>query len=527
MLKINTFLSISLFILLTGCSQKQKKNAAEARAAQNVAKPQTNTSVSSDETSQIDPFDNALLGFKNDSALMNASVGLLVIDDLTQKEVASINPDLSLVPASTLKLFTTAAALEILSSKRHFYTYIEYDGEIEDDHILNGNIYIRGGGDPALGSKYFNEHYDDFIEKWCLAIIKAGIDTINGAVIADAQIFDEDFVPETWSWGELGDYYSTAASGLSVYDNVFDLTFNPSNYGIFKSTPTNTEPYIPDLFFENKIRINSREKTNLYLVGAPYSFWRVITGYMRRKKTEYTITATIPDPPYQVAFELERKLLRHPKCKGITKPATTLRRLRHENDTLYQKIKQNKRTLITKTVSPSVGSIVYYTNRRSKNLFAEHLLKHIGRVKKNNRNHDEAIKALVDFCEHSAGIDISGMHLFDGSGISRYNAVTARQLVTILDFMKHRSPNYAVFFSSLPVSGQSGTLRYFCRGTAAEGKIHAKSGSMSRVRSYAGYINTNNDNQLIFAITVNNFNCTMTEMRHKIEDLMTAFVTYK
>ena len=117
--------------------------------------------------------------------------------------------------------------------------------------------------------------------------------------------------------------------------------------------------------------------------------------------------------------------------------------------------------------------------------------------------------------------------MFDGSGISRYNSLTMKQLVWMLRFMKSNSSYSKIFFNSLAVSGESGTLNSFCDGTIAAGEIHAKSGTMSRVRSYAGYVKTRSGKNLIFAFTVNNYNCKSTDMKRLIEEFMVKLVQYK
>ena len=116
-------------------------------------------------------------------------------------------------------------------------------------------------------------------------------------------------------------------------------------------------------------------------------------------------------------------------------------------------------------------------------------------------------------------MDIEGFYISDGSGLSRFNGLSAKHLVEILNYM-YKSEHKKIFMQSLPVAGKSGTLRFFGKGTVAQGKIRAKSGTMTRVKSYAGYVTTKNKSNIGFAIIVNNYNCTSSQMKKKIEGIM-------
>jgi len=216
-----------------------------------------------------------------------------------------------------------------------------------------------------------------------------------------------------------------------------------------------------------------------------------------------TLEGSIPDPPRVAAYYLQNAM----KNAGIRfgKEATTLRKLRDEQDSSYQAINAAERKTLATKSSPSVAALVDNTNLVSNNLFAETLLNHIG-IKKSGYGATEAgAQSVIKFWKDK-GVNVSGLYMFDGSGISRYNTVTAKLLVDILLLM-NKSPNKEVFFNSLAVSGQAGTLRTFCDGTSAAGNIFAKSGSMSRVLSYSGWIRTQSGKMQAYAFVVNNYNC--------------------
>lgn len=506
------FFLLATGLILFSCKNKKSETTSENTDIENIP-----------VNVELDSFLYEFEKFKNDSDLFNASISFYFLDDSVDSVIAELNPDLALVPASTMKIFTTAAALEILGGGKSFSTRVQYDGTIMGG-VLKGNIYIKGGGDPTLGSQYYGDSYGSFFNTWADNIIALGIDSIDGYIIGDATYFDEEYVPSTWSWGEIGEYYCNAACALTVFDNQYDLSFYSGRKSRTQATKSTISPYIPDFYYENKALVNGSEKLSTYILCAPYSKEMVIKGSTPSGSSTYKITGAIPDPPELVAYNLHEKLA--DKGVKISKGYTTLRNLEIENDSIYNSIIGNSRTLITTKYSPSVSSLVSLTNLRSINIFAETLISHIGIQYGNVGSSETGAKAVVKFWK-AKGIDTRGLNIFDGSGVSRYNSVSSRQLVNVIKYMKDSS-NYAeTFYNSLPVSGETGTLTGLCDSTVAHGKIHAKSGTMSRVRSYAGYVETNSGRNLIFAIIVNNYNCSNTEMKTKIEDFMVKLVEYR
>jgi D-alanyl-D-alanine carboxypeptidase/D-alanyl-D-alanine-endopeptidase (penicillin-binding protein 4) len=167
----------------------------------------------------------------------------------------------------------------------------------------------------------------------------------------------------------------------------------------------------------------------------------------------------------------------------------------------------------------SVKEIAYWTNLKSINVFAETLNSWIGYEKTGLGTTENGVKSIQDYWKGKIYTD--GLNLTDGSGLSRSNSVSARNFCSLLQYM-YFSKNQEAFLSTLPVTGQSGTLTYFCKGQCSEGKIQAKSGTMKRVKSYAGYVSTTSGKKLTFALIVNNYNCSNTTIMKKMESLMNA-----
>ncbi len=459
-----------------------------------------------------------LIKFIEDEKLKNASIGFYAIELETGKVIAEYNPDMSLIPASILKLVTTATALEVLGENFRFKTTIQYNGEIDSTGTLNGNIFIKGGGDPTLGSKLFEKNYFEpfFMDTWADSIVSFGIDSINGAIIGDASIFNKNMIPGTWIWGDIGNYYGASANGLSIYENTYKIKFKSGTSHGDTTEIVDIEPTIPNIEFDNHVWSSNINKDNAYIYGAPFNNYRYIEGSIPRNRDEFIVKGSIPDPPYLTSLDFNSVLER--REIGIGLPATTLRKLSIVKDTISRKD-------ICITYSPRLKNIIYWTNLKSNNLFAEHMLNYLGYLKYSTGDNKSGTEAVEEFWK-SKGINTSGMYINDGSGLSRYNVITTKQIVDILQYMKLKSKNYDVLNKSFPIAGKTGTLRSMCKGTPGQGKIRAKSGTMTRVKSYAGYVTAVNDKELAFAIIVNNYNGSSVALRKKIEKIFDALAMY-
>ena len=142
-----------------------------------------------------------------------------------------------LPPASVLKVVTTATALELLGAEHRFATALEYDGVIAGQ-ALKGNLYIRGSGDPTLGSSHFAPEQSNytpgqntFIPQWIEALRKQGVREITGSVISDESVFDSEGVSAKWVYEDLGSYYGAGCYGLSVFDNLYKLYLRTGSAG--------------------------------------------------------------------------------------------------------------------------------------------------------------------------------------------------------------------------------------------------------------------------------------------------------
>jgi len=196
---------------------------------------------------QKQDFKDIILDFISDSVLANSSIGFYAIDVNSGEEIAEINPDLLLSPASAMKIFTTAAALEIFEPDFTFKTKIEYSGIIQQNGILKGNIYIKGGGDPCFMSHNFNSNYynPDVFLKIVEEIKKTGIKKVDGSIVGDATYYSDNSAPSTWILADVANYYGASPWALSILDNEYKLYFKTGSEAGDSTFITNQEPKIP------------------------------------------------------------------------------------------------------------------------------------------------------------------------------------------------------------------------------------------------------------------------------------------
>ncbi len=444
-----------------------------------------------------------------DPDLKNASISFSAMDLNTKQIVSELNPNQSLVPASITKLITTATALEVLGANFQFTTSLYYNGAIDTvNKILNGNIIIKGGGDPALGSDRYEKHYGDFMNRWAIAIKLLGIDSINGKVIGDASYFN-DHIPSTWIWGDLGNYFGASPSGLSIYENSCRVEFVSGPNNGDSTYISCVKPFVPNLEIENFVISKPNSRDDAYFFGYPYQNHIQVKGAIPLNCKDFTVKASLPDPAFLASYQLTEELVKQ-GVKIAENNSTS--RLEKDVTTYKSDVK------IDAIPSPRLIELIKLTNHYSINLYAEHFMNQIGLAKYRSGDTESSTQATLEFWKKK-GIDVSGMSLNDGSGLSRFNAFSSMQLVSILAYMK-LSKNNSFFYSSLPIAGKSGTLKRIGKDTAAEGRVHAKSGNMSRVRSYAGYCTTKSNKEIAFTLIVNNFNCTQQLMKNKMEKIL-------
>lgn len=429
--------------------------------------------------------------FVNSKVLEHGNLSFYALDIDSGKVVDNYRGETALTPASVLKIVTSATALEVLGADTVLETKVLYDGKISKDGVLNGNIYIEGGGDPTLGSDGISINKEEFLKNWIEEIKKVGIKSINGNIVVLDDLFGYEGIPGKWLWEDMGTNYGQGTYGISVFDNMYTLYLNTGISGK-KPEIIKTKPNIQGLTFDNQGLVTSGGKKNLYVRGLPLENKRKIFGVVPQNKNGLTIQSDIPDPGLFLgqyfAYSLKKENI---KVNGKVKTARLT----------SQRPKNPKVIAVTK--SPPISEIVKILLSRSDNHYTEHLYQLIEKTK----NVD------IEKFWKEKGIDVHSLTMRDGSGLSRGNTISTKLLVEILLYSKDELENL------LPVAGKDGTVALFLKNTPLEGKVRVKSGSMSGIQSYAGYVEKNGKTYA-FAIVVNHWNGERSELRKKMENLL-------
>ncbi len=458
-------------------------------------------------------IDHAIQKLAGHSDMKYASLGVCLVDVATNKVIASHNPDLSVIPASTMKVITTATALSILGPDYQFKTELLYDGAIENG-VLKGNLYIKGYGDPTLGSDQLAEMggMDPILEAFANAIKEKGIKQIEGKIVGDGTHFESSVSGESWAWNDIGNYYGAGVSGLNFHENLYHLTFKLGSNLNSPPTIKSVKPTVPNLFFINELTSGEKNSgDNAYIYGAPRTYERFIRGTLPIGK-EYTIKGAIPDPAYFMAHSLHAYLREKHRIKT---PGLTTTQL--EMDRANNSPKGTNKTTIYTHQSPKLTKIVDRAVKKSVNLYCESLLKAIG-VKQSGKGTSLAgIEAIQTFWEER-GVKTDGWFMEDGSGLSPRNSITAKKLATILAKVEKDKIKFANFRSYISTAKQYGTLK----GARNPENVWMKSGSMGRVRGYSGYIKTKKGQLLAYALLANNYQGKGSTMSLRLKELLTT-----
>lgn len=438
-----------------------------------------------------------------------ATFSMLVRDLSTGRVVAAYDTLRQVTPASVLKLVTTATALELLGPDYRFGTTIEHDGTILPDGTLDGNLFIRGGGDPSLGSGHIEP--TGFLEEWLAAIKKAGIRRIKGSVIADERFFDEEGISPKWLYEDMGSYYGAGCYGISAFDNLYRLKLK--SYGVgTRPDILSTDPEIPGLQFHNHLTTQNRSTDSTLILGAPFANERYLYGAVPANRQQVVIKGDIPDPALFLATYLT-EALQEQGIQTTGKPGD-YRLLKEEKHW-----PTGKRVELVTTWSPPLSELIRVTNFASHNLFADALLKTLGRqypLKEGERiSYFSRGVEIVRRYWKERGVDTSTLWIHDGSGLAMADKISAAFLIGVLERMADND----VFVASIPKAGISGSVRNFLKKTKLEGVARLKSGSMSRVRCYAGYVDYGKKRYAV-ALFVNNHALTSSQINQRIERIL-------
>ncbi|MFM7566164.1 MAG: D-alanyl-D-alanine carboxypeptidase/D-alanyl-D-alanine-endopeptidase [Flavobacteriales bacterium] len=459
-------------------------------------------------------LDSAMSVFTKDPYLKKANISLLAIDITTGDTLMFKNPDLAVATASTTKVFSTAMAYEVLGPAHRPQTEFYTDGIIQRG-VLLGNLWVKGGGDLSLGSNFF---YSDSlkyqrIQQWKEELLTMGIREIDGVVYFDGSAFGYDPVPKGWSHHDFGNYYAAFPGGLNFSDNLCEYVFSSKAVGK-KAMYLKSVPNQPNMVVNASVYAANIEEEMVTLKGSPYHMTRSFSGSIPANKDSVSVVGSLPDPEKSFAgvvcdvFDDTLVL-----CSGTS----TMREGKNK------KPDYDQLTLLFRDHGLPINEIATVANHKSNNFFAEGLFQSVAYHVTGDGSNQMAVKVAKTFW--GSRIDTTHWMQYDGSGLSRKNRISAGHLCSVLRYMS-KTEDFNSFYSSLPVAGVSGTLTNLCKDGIGSGRIHAKSGTMNGIKSYAGYIESASGHTIAFAIVANGFTCSRPYVVSKMEVVLNALAGY-
>jgi D-alanyl-D-alanine carboxypeptidase/D-alanyl-D-alanine-endopeptidase (penicillin-binding protein 4) len=415
-------------------------------------------------------------------------------------------------PASNMKLYTVAAALDRLTPDYHFITTV-YAKEKPEDGKVKGDLIVYGRGDPSFAARFNNGDYFKGINDLAARIVTAGVTRIKGDLVGDESWFNGAPLGSGWEWDDLQWSYGAQVSALTVNDNAIDLTVKPGEKAGAPVVITSGPP-ATFMTIANRATTGSRgSKSDLNIYRELGANTLEISGSLPLGDNGFTGSTAIPDPALAFVTMLKDALLkRGVKIDGRVRTLDArsgMSIVPNPSAGLMQATNvppQTPPVEIASIQSPPFSLIASHTLKPSQNLYTEIILRTLGKLNSvgPSQTNEEAGLIVVRNFLRQAGANESDLALNDGSGLSRNDMITANATVQLLTFMsKHRY--FAQFRDALPVAGVDGTLRTRMRGTAAENNLRAKTGSLSSVASLSGYVTTAAGEHLVFSMMLNNY----------------------
>lgn len=468
------------------------------------------------ETARFGARAEALLGA---DPVNKGEWGLLVADAETGVTLYEKNADDYFLPASNMKLLTTALALDTMGPDYRFRTTIETNGTLGTDGKLSGDLILVGRGDPNLSNRKFpfdtKEEFDGPPERALAeladAIAAKGVKEVSGDIVGDDSYFPRERYPDGWEIDDMVWEYGAAVSAIVVNDNTVTVTLTPG-LKTGDAAISTMEPLTKEFTVKNEVTtIGAKEKADLRLTRDAGSDVVLISGVIPAQSEPRKLTLAIQEPALQAANLLAQLL----KERGIKVDGGI--RVLHDPDP-----NEAARTVLTEHLSIPLKDSVKLVNKISQNLHTEVLLRTAARQQGRWATPEDLQKFPQAFYT-KAGIRDGDVIQTDGSGLSRHDLVTPRAFVALLEYAEKQSwfPSY---LASLPVAGQDGTLTERMKAPPLAGKIQAKTGSVTHVRTLTGFAETPGGRKLIFSFLSNNQGGKNHDVHEAIDGLCLAMV---
>lgn len=433
-------------------------------------------------------------------------IGIKIVSLATGKVVFEADPDKYFMPASNMKNFTVATAMERLGPDFKFVTSVLANAPVDSAGAIRGPLTIKGRGDISVSNAFdpaFPREVNPYwgIDRLADTIIAAGVKRVDGDIIGDESYFQGFALPGTWEWDDLQSYYGTEISALSLNDNAVDISVMPGSAGnqcIARVSPLNQISRVVNRCMTTA----AGTKRSLNVVKLLDQNVIEVTGTMPAGDAEYKDSVAFTHPAELFVAVLKERLQK--KGVTVTGQARTLERADRP-----MTVPKNPPVLseIARLESPPFSIIAQKTMKPSQNMYTETILwtlgEQIGRFPGTGGDSSQLGLNVVKSFLKEAGVADDGIVQYDGSGLSRHDLITPSAVVTLYTYMAKQSKYAQAWRDALSIGGVDGTLARRFVGTAAAGNIRGKTGTIDQVSALSGYMTTAGGEQIVLSIVVN------------------------
>ena len=426
-----------------------------------------------------------------DAPPFDTAVWSVRIETLDGTVLFERNPRTLVMPASNMKIVTLAAAAETLGWDYRFETTLAAEGEVRDG-VLHGDLRVIGGGDPSISSADFGPA--PLFAEWARALRTAGITHVTGRVIGDDDVFDNQMLGSGWAWNNLAYGYSAPVSGLQYGENVAVLRVQPGAAPGAAATVLLSPPG-HGLEVRSSVTTSEPDATaSISLARRPGHAVLRVEGSVPAGGPPAIRTAAVENPTLFFAEGLRLALIE----AGIRIDGDAI-----DADALDRPAPSGR--IIATHRSAPLTELGAYFMKVSQNLYGETFLKAMGRKVSGGAGSLASGRKAVEGVLEGWGIPPGTYAIHDGSGLSRYNELSAWLLTTVLRKMYEDERHRGWFLAALPVAGHDGTLDERMVGTDLQRAVQAKTGTISNARALSGFLTAPSGDRYIFSIIANNF----------------------
>jgi len=436
-------------------------------------------------------------------------LGLLIVNAATGDVLFESNQTHLFVPASNSKLFTTALGLARLGPEYRFHTTVVAAREPDSDGRVAGAVTLVGDGDPNLSGREIPYRVDSphgeglrAIEDLADQVVAHGVRRIDGGIVGDDSAYVWEPYPGGWGQGDALWEYGAPVSALTINDNTFTLNIHPG-----EPARISVDPALEFYQIDNQVEPGSPQ--HIRIEREPGSRQLRIWGTLPHNDPGLTELLAIDDPALYAAAALRDALER----RGVAIRGEAVAR----HSLPGAPVAATSGFELARLDSTPLLEGLRVAAKVSQNLHAEMILRAVGRARRGTGSREAALEEMREFLKE-IGVPASEYQLDDGSGLSRTSLVTPEAVVKLLRFM-YRAPYRENWLSLLPVGGEDGTLRLRMRDTAAAGRIHAKTGSLTHVTALSGYAERKDGTMLAFSFLANNQGVPAREVRAVLDKI--------